>query len=34
VKNATYRAFFLSETIDHYADHEADLAAILAAAGR
>jgi hypothetical protein len=34
VKNATYREFFLSETIDHYAEHEADLAAILEAAGR
>ncbi len=34
VKDATYGAFFLSETIDHYADHEADLAAILAAADR
>jgi hypothetical protein len=31
VKNATYREFFLSETIDHYSDHEDDLAAILAA---
>ena len=34
VKNATYREFFLGETLDHYADHEADLAAILAVAGR
>jgi hypothetical protein len=34
VKNATYRDFFLAETIDHYADHEGDLAAILAATGR
>jgi hypothetical protein len=34
VKNATFREFFISETLDHYADHEADLAAILAAAGR
>jgi hypothetical protein len=32
VKNRTYRDFFISETIDHYADHEADLAAILEAA--
>jgi hypothetical protein len=32
VKSAAYSAFFLSETIDHYADHAADLAAILAAA--
>ena len=34
VKNATFREFFISETLDHYADHEADLVAILAAAGR
>jgi hypothetical protein len=34
VKNATYREFFLSETIDHYAEHDADLAAILEAAQR
>jgi hypothetical protein len=34
VKNATFREFFIGETLDHYADHEADLAAILAAAGR
>lgn len=34
VKNATFREFFIAETLDHYADHEADLAAILAAAGR
>jgi len=32
VKNATYREFFISETIDHYADHDADLVAILQAA--
>lgn len=34
VKNATFREFFLSETLDHYGDHAADLSAILAAAGR
>lgn len=34
VKNATFLEFFISETLDHYADHEADLAAILAAARR
>jgi len=34
VKNTTFRDFFLSETLDHYAEHEADLTAILAAAGR
>jgi len=32
VKNATYRDFFLSETIDHYAEHDADLVAVLKAA--
>ena len=25
--------WFMGETIDHYVDHEADLAAVLAAAG-
>src|SRR4051794_37952050 len=34
VKNADQQRFFYEETIEHYADHEADLAAILAAAGR
>jgi hypothetical protein len=34
VKNTVHRDFFLDETIDHYEDHEADLAAILAVAGR
>jgi hypothetical protein len=34
VKNTRYRDFFIQETLDHYADHEADLAAILAAASR
>lgn len=32
VKNAEYLEFFLSETMDHYADHMADLSAVLAAA--
>jgi hypothetical protein len=32
VKNATFQEFFLGETIDHYAEHRDDLAAILAAA--
>jgi hypothetical protein len=32
VKHATHMAFFLGETLDHYTDHEADLAAILEAA--
>lgn len=31
LKNAELQRFFASETLDHYADHEADLAAILAA---
>jgi hypothetical protein len=34
LKNADQQRFFYEETIEHYADHEADLAAILAAAGR
>jgi hypothetical protein len=32
LKNSDVQAFFASETIDHYADHADDLAAILAAA--
>ena len=32
LKHPTNMEFLASETIDHYADHEADLAAILAAA--
>ena len=32
VKSAEYLEFFLTETIDHYAEHRDDLAAILAAA--
>jgi hypothetical protein len=32
VKNADYIEFFLGQTIDHYADHVADLEAILEAA--
>ena len=34
VKNADMQTFFYEETIEHYDDHRADLAAILAAAGR
>ena len=34
LKHADHQRFFLDETIDHYEDHLADLAAILAAAGR
>ncbi len=34
LKNAEYEEFFLTETIDHYEAHLADLAAVLAAAGR
>ena len=33
VKDADHLEFFLSETMDHYADHLDELAAILAAAG-
>jgi hypothetical protein len=33
VKNAEEQQFFFSETIEHYEDHAADLAAILDAAG-
>jgi len=33
VKNAEEQQFFFSETIEHYDDHAADLAAVLAAAG-
>ncbi len=29
IKNATYEAFFTSELLDHYAEHEADLRVIL-----
>jgi hypothetical protein len=32
IKNAAHLREFLAETIEHYADHEADLAAILQAA--
>jgi hypothetical protein len=31
LRNARFQRFFLDETVDHYADHEADLLAILAA---
>ena len=34
LKNADQQRFFYEETIEHYDDHTADLAAILAAAGR
>ena len=34
LKNAEQQRFFYEETIEHYEDHQADLAAILAAAGR
>src|SRR5712691_7803108 len=34
LKNADQQRFFHEETIEHYDDHTADLAAILAAAGR
>ena len=34
VKNSDMQTFFYEETIEHYDDHQADLAAILAAAGR
>jgi len=34
LKNAEQQRFFYEETTEHYSDHEADLAAILAAAGR
>ena len=34
LKNADQQRFFYEETIEHYDDHQADLAAILAAAGR
>ena len=33
IKNDDYLRYFLDETIDHYADHAADLEAILAADG-
>ncbi len=32
VKNSDHLRFFMDETVDHYAEHEADLAAILAVA--
>lgn len=34
VKHPTHMTFFLGETLDHYAEHERDLRAILEAAGR
>ncbi len=33
IKNADHQRFFVDETLDHYDEHRADLAAILAAAG-
>jgi hypothetical protein len=33
VKHAVFGRFFEEELLDHYADHEADLAAVLAAVG-
>ena len=33
IKHSDHLRYFMDETIDHYADHEADLAAILAQAG-
>lgn len=33
IKHADYLRFFLDETIDHYADHVADLEAVLGSAG-
>ncbi len=33
IKHKTNMEWFMGETIDHYVDHEADLAAVLAAAG-
>jgi hypothetical protein len=33
LKDADYLRFFLDETIDHYADHVADLKAVLGSAG-
>ena len=34
IKSAEYEQFFRDETIDHYASHRDDLAAVLASAGR
>ncbi len=34
IKNAENEEFFLGETIDHYEEHVADLAAVLGSAGR
>ena len=33
IKHNDQHGLFMGETIDHYDDHEADLAAVLAAAG-
>jgi hypothetical protein len=34
IKHADHQRFFIDETLDHYEEHNADLTAILAAAGR
>ncbi len=34
IKHPDNQEFFFSETLEHYEDHESDLRAILAAAGR
>lgn len=34
IKHSDHQRFFVDETLDHYDEHRADLAAILAAAGR
>ena len=34
LKHKTHMEWFMGETIDHYADHEADLAAVLTAAAQ
>jgi hypothetical protein len=34
IKNAPHQEYFFGETTEHYADHESDLQAILAASGR
>jgi hypothetical protein len=34
IKHSDHQRFFIDETLDHYDEHKADLAAILGAAGR
>ena len=34
IKHADHQNFFFSETLEHYEDHESELRAVLAAAGR